>query len=268
MVRGRAPGYFRTPRCQPPLGEQRRPLHAALQLLEPLRDHLVRVVEDPVRLRIGHEHEIVGLIIDPLGAVLIVNSVQAIDEAADVACVHGEVEGLLDRHQDLARDRARRERTGQLLAAERRLGRPQQGRAAFGRPGLLQRVPFPVAVRIPEHAIARGLYYQAGVVAVVEHTDLGGVGNVLRRNHDGRTTREPKRRGDGKGEACVPLRGHGPIRSKSIERALILTARGAGHRYACLAPGRRRHDSSPARCQRVDPDHISQAASADRRGRR
>ena len=124
-VLARPRGHFRLIGASLPDGEQGRPFDPALQLLEPPRDHLVRVVEDRVRLRMGHEHQVVGLVVDPLGEVRVVDPVEAIHEAADVARVDGEVERMLDRHPDLARDRARREGAGQLLAAERGLGSPR-----------------------------------------------------------------------------------------------------------------------------------------------
>lgn len=140
----------------------------------------------------GDEHEMVGLVVDAPGAVLLKDPVEAIHQAADVARVHGEVERILDPDADLARNRRRRERTGQLHPAQRGLAPPEESRASLGGSCPAQGVPVPVAVGIPEYAPAGDLHDQAGGPAVVEDAGVDGIGDARRRVHGRRARREPK----------------------------------------------------------------------------
>jgi hypothetical protein len=206
-----------------PGGQERWPFDPAPQLLEPRRDHVVRVVEHRVGLGMRHEHEMVGLVRDAPGAVLVKDPVEALHQAADVARLHGEVERILDPDANLARDRRRRERTGQLHSAQRGLARPEESRASLGGPGPAQGVPVPVAIGIPEHAVVGDLHDQAGGAAVVEDANLGRIGDGLRREYGRRARREPKGHGDGEGAAwAAPVRAHRKVSLEGISHGARL----------------------------------------------
>jgi hypothetical protein len=113
---------------------------------------------------------------------------------------------MLDRNPDLALDRRGREGAGQLLAAERGLARPEKSRGPFERSGLPERVPLPVTVRIPAHAVARDLEDQAGVVAMIEDADLDRIDHVLWREHGVRAGAQQQGRGEGESAKSAAVR--------------------------------------------------------------
>src|SRR5919106_6266789 len=179
-------------------------------------------MERGIRLRMRHEDEVVSLIVHARRAVLVINPVEAVHQAAHFARLHNEVERMLDRDPDVTRDRHRREGAGQLLSAERRLAWPKESRARLGGSGPAQGVPLPVAVGIPEHAVVGALHDQAGVPAVVEDADLGRIGDAIRRKHARRAPREPERGGNRERAAWTALPPTASITRKEWNHARLI----------------------------------------------
>jgi hypothetical protein len=69
-----------------------------------------RVVEQGIPLRIGHEHEVVGIVVDVLGAAFEEDRIEAPHQASHLPYVRREVERILDPDpHHPSRDGARRE---------------------------------------------------------------------------------------------------------------------------------------------------------------